>query len=565
MKRVLALLIIFILLLPSLVFAADVSNALYMSTITISNNGTALSNAIAIFNLSTAEMISSGLLSANASDAAMLTGIGGSSLKFMPSVNSTYPWITWVPGIGAYSNLQEYLFTKGATGGDIAYFPGSDGMDVGDAAGMEGGNDFSDNVTYGSIAAGNVLTKGSAYNIINGTSNVTANVYTNSETLPTGFVDPSSAWTNEANAYDDNTGTYAERATLAAGATSEYLELTHASLTISGVYAYMNNGGTGQLDWVEFDYYDGSWHNFYHGAFSHNAWQTFNIGANKTVTEIRVRFHNGSGGAVNCRPYEIHFLEAIPTSVTASPVTVVERNAVLTLNGGTLSINVNGVTDSTAFAGSIVDNTDNYTIGSEATGYITRYIHKVAGVNVCDISWEYGTTFTDNSGNGNDAIPTFRTTSSDADLTASVTAIAGTSITAASTPTSNITGGASMVTGSLGTPSNLFTEGSSSYGIGDFDIGQKVEDAATGAGQDATSWHLLFAGAVAMIIMFAVFGATHNTRIGRRGSLAIAAMAAELVLIYFYRTTTVPGWMLIPFAIFALLMLSWRKSPSPVD
>lgn len=44
----------------------------------------------------------------------------------------------------------------------------------------------------------------------------------------------------------------------------------------------------------------------------------------------------------------------------------------------------------------------------------------VSGTLVCHIEWEYGTTFTDLSGNGNDATPDFAVDSSDADVTASL-------------------------------------------------------------------------------------------------------------------------------------------------
>ncbi len=78
-------------------------------------------------------------------------------------------------------------------------------------------------------------------------------------------------------------------------------------------------------------------------------------------------------------------------------------------------------------------------------------------------------------------------------------------------------------------------------------------------------WHFLFAFGLALLALFGTYSVTHNTRMGQRGSLFLAALAAEGVLIYFARVTTIPSFTLIPFALFALLLGVWRKSPSPVD
>lgn len=53
--------------------------------------------------------------------------------------------------------------------------------------------------------------------------------------------------------------------------------------------------------------------------------------------------------------------------------------------------------------------------------YLGSYNINVDGTDVCTIPWSYGATLEDQSGNGNDATPTFRTTSSDADVSAELT------------------------------------------------------------------------------------------------------------------------------------------------
>jgi len=85
----------------------------------------------------------------------------------------------------------------------------------------------------------------------------------------------------------------------------------------------------------------------------------------------------------------------------------------------TLFLSIDGsVEDSIYIEESIVDNANDWVIGSDATPYIESYKHTVGGNLVSDISWEYAATFTDASSNGNDATPTFLTTSSDEHVSA---------------------------------------------------------------------------------------------------------------------------------------------------
>ncbi|KKM93233.1 hypothetical protein LCGC14_1210400, partial [marine sediment metagenome] len=86
-------------------------------------------------------------------------------------------------------------------------------------------------------------------------------------------------------------------------------------------------------------------------------------------------------------------------------------------------IEIDGEVEAIEAAGSasVIDNTSDWIIGGDATPYIEQYEHRVGGVLVSDISWEYAATFTDASGNGNDATPTFRIASMDADVVATLT------------------------------------------------------------------------------------------------------------------------------------------------
>lgn len=70
---------------------------------------------------------------------------------------------------------------------------------------------------------------------------------------------------------------------------------------------------------------------------------------------------------------------------------------------------------------SIPNNANDWTIGSSLVSYIDLFELQIVGSGNCTIPWSYGATLEDQSGNGNDATPTFRTTSSDADVSAELT------------------------------------------------------------------------------------------------------------------------------------------------
>ncbi|KKK89035.1 hypothetical protein LCGC14_2737160, partial [marine sediment metagenome] len=93
-------------------------------------------------------------------------------------------------------------------------------------------------------------------------------------------------------------------------------------------------------------------------------------------------------------------------------------------------IEIDGEVEAIEAAGSasVIDNASDWIIGGDATPYIEQYRHFVGGNLLSDIQWEYAATFTDASGNGNDAAPTFRTASQDADVVATLTSFTPVSV-----------------------------------------------------------------------------------------------------------------------------------------
>jgi len=416
---------------------SDTDDAIYKTTIEITNTGTALTGASANISLSTPDMINAGTINSTADNCAMLTGAGGTDIPFMPGYD-TNPWITFVDSISGNATLNHYLYSSGVTGGNIVYFPGDGGAEIADIELAS----FDFTLTW------------------------------------KGYLD-----TSAANVY------------LAYKGSCYYLRSTTGTITF-------DNGGFGSLTAAGLSF--------------------------ARETEITV---NRTGNT------EQLWIDGVLKDTDTIGTTA---------NGGAL-LYICG--DGGA--------------GNEPT-YMEYFELEISGVQTCYIDWEYGATFTDDSGNGNDATPVFRTTASDADLSADVISQEG--LATATSPTAASADGWNMVTTTLAEPDNLFTQSATpTFGIGDIDYGELISDRADYAGQDPTNWQYIFAFSMAIAAAIFIFARTHSTRMGRRGSLLLSVVSAEVVLIVFYLWSSISGLALIPFAIIGMTMVIWKKSPAPVD
>jgi hypothetical protein len=207
---------------------------------------------------------------------------------------------------------------------------------------------------------------------------------------------------------------------------------------------------------------------------------------------------------------------------------------------------------------SVPDSTANWTFGKDdTTTYIGGMAVDVGGAPVSAWAWEYGATFLDSIG-ANDGTPSFRTASSATDIDAVIISSEGTF--EATVPKVATAGGWTMIDGVPVSPSGMFTDG----GTG-FPLGPQISTMAAASGDEPESWISLFALALAVGIFVLVYGATHNTKMGRKGSLILASLSGEVVLIYFYITGALAGWELIPAGVLLVFLVFWRKSAAPVD
>ncbi len=105
-------------------------------------------------------------------------------------------------------------------------------------------------------------------------------------------------------------------------------------------------------------------------------------------------------------------------------------------------------------------------------------------------------------------------------------------------------------------PAGLFTEGGTCMlGI------SELATASLATGNPETLFPMLLAFGLALLFGFAVYGATHNTRTGQRGSLFLQSITSLAVMIFFYvgGCHVIPGWVLIPFGVEALFLLIGRN------
>jgi hypothetical protein len=147
----------------------------------------------------------------------------------------------------------------------------------------------------------------------------------------------------------------------------------------------------------------------------------------------------------------------------------------------------------------VPDNANDLVIAPAAVMPYMQYAEVYAGeVQTGYWEWKYDTTFTDLSGNGNDATPSFRTTSSDADVSAEL--ISFLPISTAIAPAYTISGAPDFITGNITTSGN-FTSGA--VGAGGPPGFSLVDDAATSGGTpNIWLWGLLGGLTIAMTGLF---------------------------------------------------------------
>lgn len=169
----------------------------------------------------------------------------------------------------------------------------------------------------------------------------------------------------------------------------------------------------------------------------------------------------------NSGTYDIYLDGSLAQSGATMEVTSANANIIRIINTtGTSECWIDDVQVSIP-AISIPDTDADWVIGDpDVTPYINYWELDVDGEQVCYIDWEYGDTFYDSSGYDNDAVPTFRTTSSDAYVSAEIISFEPYAPATAGTVSANFTG--YIVTDVPEEPETLYTEGTPDFFLAPF-------------------------------------------------------------------------------------------------
>ncbi len=459
MKRIsimLALIIILLSILP--ICASDITDANYYGVVRATNNSTLAEKVSANFSCNTTALIAAGIVNSTVNNTAMRSG--GSDIAFMPGYG-TNPWIAYYASIPANSSVDAILYTN-VSGGELRYFPGTGGMTTpDDNADLEPGDN------------GTIKIKG-YFDTTQTGANIVSKV-------------------DAARVYISAPG--AVTATIAPEVYSNQLR----------IYSSRFDGGVGYTDLnITLDvYYSGAWHNIQNGTVTKDTWVTLPIGSSQYVTDIRISTTPTAGFQSRIYELNIYDLDAsawqvpfsgsgatwfdvakaydgntgtyayiwndtdlisfvatngINKSVSLSGVSVAEHTLTMTLDTANLTLAIDSSSNTTALAGATCGNTTANWVTCSGTvmPYVEYQKIYVNGELRQSIAWEYGTTFNDLSAFNNDATPTFRTTCSDPDVTA--TLISFTPIVISTVSSDVIDDWPSMVTTPPDQPATTYTE-----------------------------------------------------------------------------------------------------------
>ncbi len=246
-----------------------------------------------------------------------------------------------------------------------------------------------------------------------------------------------------------------------------------------------------------------------------------------------LRLYVSAAGTITAERYPVGG-PAPNWTVSVSGVTSGEHNIKLTCVAGTLTLNVDGSTASVGST-SIEDFSGNWEwFGNSVMPYVYYWKVTPSGTLKGYWYWQRSTAFYDASGNGNTATPTFRTTGTSANITATLVDFGPVSAAEAS---GGSTGSyATMVPGAID-PGGTFDE----LTPGNFPGSSFINDVIAGGGVPNALFWFPFG-----IIIVCIIGLL----VAKFTSLIWLQVIIMCVIIGFFCVTIFPWWMVPIFAIF---------------
>jgi hypothetical protein len=568
-RRALAAALVAIILsgIPAL---ADYSDSEYRGTINIANAGAAVSGVTVKLTTNTQAFIDSGILDASFNNV-WFDSAAGAALAFMPKPGAISEWYFYYPySLAATATTLSYLYMGGPDmSAPLYYLPGATGMTAADSATLEPGSDWTAEFdgyvvmpADNSGTPGKLLYKDACIWLGTMQDGVMAMVSNNAGSFAplsagTGFQDPGAIWTQEAYAYDDNVANAADVGSVPATSWSDYLVIEYNPPTGTMIAAVQFYAEYDAASWNQVDvdaYYGAAWHDVYEGTYANLTYELKWLPGAYTVQYLRLRFYNSNALAQTETDLlrEVRIISSgVGRRVIFAPLASGEHTIGLEYVAPAVTLSVDGVaeaTDNTVAGGALNNNGNAWTAVNAASTAYMGYLKTWQGATLRQhIEWENDTTFTDLSGNGNDATPSFPAASSDPDVTTTLTAMAP--LTPAEAPGTSTDSGSSMAGGLPDEPDNLFGELDADME----DIpGVAVVNAILDAGDipRALFWFLFVFAAIVVLCLLTY----HLSK-----SLMAMSLVAGAGMLFASKVGIVPYWVTVPLVLIALAVLVKEK------
>ena len=571
------LLLITVLLLtmlipPATVFASDIDDAQFEGVITVSNDGTEADAVSVNMTLDSDGLANSGYASANLSDIAIR--YAGEDVAFMPGYDGS-PWAFFVDDILEEQQLTYNFYSGNVSGGKYAYFPDTGGMTTSD---NDTNLEYSDNFTYefsgyvNTSVTGNITSKDDAIWMgVTAPGEITAQIVGTSANVV---------------ATDIDSGEYIIRLD------GVYTDAVYADQETSNAYGITTPIYYGYGQKFNYDFI---------GVVNGIDWQLNKAGTPSGLAYARVRYSDNLSIIGTLGSLDVSTLTETPTYYTfnTNPVLVTsEVDILITIeyndstgsdyiyasfnntslvsdsvrwrlpdkdpsgdmrwrnldvsDGLYISIDgevqgISGITDA------VPDTPNDWVDGDpDVTPYIEYVKRYVDGVLQQHIEWEYGTTFTDLSGNSHDATPAFRTESSDSDVTATLTSFEPSSKAIVASVSLLATG---ILTGDPDEISQMYTELEFEHIPGAEAVNAMLEE---GEIPEALWWFPFIFGIIAIAALI-LYGVTTGPMGQGLGSLLTMCIFIESFLAVIAIMGPIPFWPAIMFPIFAGAMIMSQK------
>lgn len=560
----------------STVLALDTSDAQYIGSIREKNTSYTATNVCVPFTLNTDFLIDAGYIESDCSDTA-ITMTNGTTIPYMPAVDTGTDWIMFDNQISQNSAENFNLYIGGGTDmeGDIVYFPGTAGMTVVDSASLEPGNNFEIDINGFIDTTTNalILEKTNALEISTDSGDINVEV-------------PVATQISQTVENNSILGTYADYRRGQTFTTTNAIQLDTISLKLVRVGAtsypftvslYATSAGKPTGAALVTDTMEGSDITTSAGGlvysfdlpYSLSASTMYAIvtsyGGGSSSYKVTAKYYNDgslySGGAYTCSTdagstwtidtgREMYFVVNGQYTLDLS-TTIASGEYILKLSadGTYLKLYIDGTEkDSVALSGvSIINNSNDWVFcENNSVLYLRSADITISGTLKGSWVWENNTTFTDLSGNGNDATPTFRTLSSDADVEAEIITLE--SILPAEYET--IDGDISpIITTTMTPPSELYNE--SGVRLPGADLINELLDAADIP--HSLFWYPLLFGVAAFLGLLTYFFAR---------DIMIQGIVNGSFLAFFGIMGGIPFWGVIPFALMVLAIIISRKTVS---